>query len=448
MSLSHKVVWNEGMFLSPHNFQGWERYLRSESNARLKALNIFDWGLTDLAINETEIANGNFSLLKCEGIMPDGLPFSIPEPDPAPETRVIGEHFSHVAEKLEVFLGLPVERADAPNCRLESDTGGRETRFTSDFVSINDENTGENKREIRIARTNFKILFAGELLDDYTCIKIAELERSPGGTFKLRQNFIPSSLYIGSSKRIMAILRELLDLLSGKSSSLSQKLGQKSATQYEFHARDLNDFGYLITMNSYFPLFSHYYHQARIHPETLYRTMAELAGALSTFHTEITARDIPPYNHTEITGTLERLEQLIKRLLPQDGGDCVTIPLRKTSESRLEGDIPPDLLAISQFFLAATAAVAEGQLPNLLPRMIKIAASDKIDAIVRLALPGLQFNYTGRPHPAIPVKVGWDYFKLTTEGERWDEVTRSKRIAIHLPAGIPGVQLELLAVKG
>lgn len=448
MSRFPKVIWNEGMFLSPHNFHGWEHYLKDEIDARFKALSLFDWGFIEIVTNNDDITGGSFSLISCKGIMPDGLPFEIPETDNTPETRAIGEHFSHSAKKLDVYLGIPVERKDAANCRPIGERSGRETRYLSDFISINDENTGENKREIPIGRKNFKILFAGELIDDYTCIKIAELNLNDAGLYEIREDYIPPCLYLSSSKRLMTIVRSLLDKLSGQSSTLSQQISQKSATQYEFHARDLTNFGLLSSINSFIPILSHFYQQAKVHPELLYRVLAQFAGALTTFSTEITARDIPSYSHTDLERTFGTLEQLINQLLGITGpAKCIQVPLRKMSESLVQGEIIEDLLERAQFFLAASANVPQAQLQNMLPQVVKIGPPDKIDYLIKMALRGITISHTGRPHPDIPIKVGYEYFKLDNTGDLWDQIRKLKAIAIYFPAGIPGLKLDLLAVK-
>ena len=449
MSRFQKVVWNEGMFLSPHHFQGWEHYLRDEQNARFRSLRLLNWGITEINIDKEELAGGSFSLLRCVGVMPDGLVIDIPESDRIPESRIIGEQFSHQAEKLDVFLGIPVERTDAPNYQLDEDTGfsSRETRYNSEFISINDENTGENKKDIRIGRANFKILFSGESLDNYVCLKIAELGRNATGLLELRENFILSCLYISASKRIMAILRSLLDKLSGLSVSLSQQLNQKSATQYEFHARDLETFGRLSTINSYIPVFSHYYHNAKIHPEGLYLAMVQFAGALTIFNTEVNPRDITLYSHNDLAATFNSLEQTIIKLIGGGGtSNCIPIPLQKISESIFEGEIPSELLETAQFIFAISSNIPENQIQNMLPQVIKISSPEQIDFLIQRALKGLNIVYMSRPHPAISVKVNHVYFKVDNTGDLWEGIKKTKKIAISLPAGNPIQSIELFAV--
>ena len=82
-----KVLWSEGMFLTPHHFQQWDRYYDRLLQVRMRSIQALDWGVCDLKINEDGVANGQFALAKCAAVMPDGLAVDIPDLDPLPETN-------------------------------------------------------------------------------------------------------------------------------------------------------------------------------------------------------------------------------------------------------------------------------------------------------------------------------------------------------------------------
>src|SRR5262245_63424291 len=89
MSRYRKVVWNEGMLLTPHHFQQWDNYYEELLSSRLASLVSYEWGVLDLQINRESIANGFFDLIRCSAVMPDGMLVNIPQTDPAPEPRPI-----------------------------------------------------------------------------------------------------------------------------------------------------------------------------------------------------------------------------------------------------------------------------------------------------------------------------------------------------------------------
>src|SRR5262249_3821012 len=171
MSRDRKILWSEGMFLAPHHFQQWDNYCEDSLNSRLNSLVSFGWGLTDLQINREGLANGQFTLLSCKGVLPDGAPLSIPESDEAPATRAIEGHFAPAVETLDVHLAVPAKRIGGANVRSDGGAGLHPTRYRSDLIRVADEVTGENEREIAIARKNVAILFGDESLADYEYVK-------------------------------------------------------------------------------------------------------------------------------------------------------------------------------------------------------------------------------------------------------------------------------------
>ena len=47
----HKIVWSEGMLLTPHHFQHWDRYYDATLMERFQALSPFGWGVGELDID-------------------------------------------------------------------------------------------------------------------------------------------------------------------------------------------------------------------------------------------------------------------------------------------------------------------------------------------------------------------------------------------------------------
>ena len=93
MDLQQKVLWNEGLFLTPHHFQQWDRHLEAELWHRLRAIQPLSYGFTDLKIDEDALAVGDLVVNRCGGVMQDGLPFSAPDVDQVPPTRQLSGIF-------------------------------------------------------------------------------------------------------------------------------------------------------------------------------------------------------------------------------------------------------------------------------------------------------------------------------------------------------------------
>ena len=115
MSKYRKIVWNEGMLLTPHHFQQWDNYYEELVNSRVRSVLPFEYGILDLQINREAIANGNFQVINCHVVLPDGLLINVPDTEAVPDLRPVGDHFSPEAEKLGVHLAIPAKKfGEAP----------------------------------------------------------------------------------------------------------------------------------------------------------------------------------------------------------------------------------------------------------------------------------------------------------------------------------------------
>jgi type VI secretion system protein ImpJ len=170
-----KVVWFEGMKLDPHHFQQADRYNQYYVNNRIKQINPNYWGFSEIQTDEAALAGGSFGLIKCSGIMPDGLPFEMPENESLPVIRTFEEFFPAASEKLEVHLAIPVENISGNNCKINGSAGSNNSRFTLQNIDLLDYNTGTNLRSIGIVKPNFQLKFSGESLDDYSSLKLGEV---------------------------------------------------------------------------------------------------------------------------------------------------------------------------------------------------------------------------------------------------------------------------------
>jgi type VI secretion system protein ImpJ len=445
MDKAQKVVWSEGMFLTPHHFQQWDRYQDMLLSERLRSLTPFGWGVTKLDIDTDGLANGNVALLSLHGVMPDGLVVKIPDRDPSPETRSLGNLFPPTLDHLDVLLGIPAENPGAANLRLDAAAGSRPTRYVADYTKVPDENTGENVREITVAQKNLKIFFSGEDTADHVTLKLAELVRTAGGTIVLRETYIPPCLSVSASSYLMRMARSLLEVLSAKSSSLT---GVRRGAA-ESGTADVIKFSLLHTVNSYIPLMAHICQVGAVHPEHLFLTMSRLAGELTTFSPDYHSKDLPQYHHADLSKTFKDLEQKIRSVVESvTPTQYISIPLVTSRENIWSGRVSDERLFVtSRFYLVAAGDLPEEQIQELIPRRIKVGSINEMDLIVSTAMPGVRLYHTPRPPTSIPVKAGHHYFRLENQGEFWDSICRSHTVGFYVPTDLKGLRFELLAVK-
>jgi type VI secretion system protein ImpJ len=459
MSRYRRVVWNEGMLLTPHHFQQSDNYHEELLNSRLSSLVPYEWGLLELQINRDAVANGFFEVMSVAGVMPDGLYVSLPQMGAAPDARAVEGHFPPAAGSLDVHLAVPARRFGAANFQENGGEPGPHVRYLQDAARAVDETTGENEQQLAFARGNFKILFADELRDGYSSIKIAELERTATGQLTLSETYVPPVINVGASPWLGNLLRQLVELLIAKSRSMGERRRQGASGRVSFTADDTTVFWLLHTVNSAIPTMAHLFRTRIVHPERLYREMAALAGGLMTFSIDRHPKDLVRYDHADLYGTFRQLDIEIRELLNQGVPErCVPIPLEKTRESLYVGRVNDErLLKEAEFVLGVSAKIPEDRLIQRVPVIIKIADRDGIDTVINNALQGVVLKHASPAPGPVPARAGMHYFRLDRNAQDvaltrfWDRIVAVKTLAVYVPHGVPDefpdVKLEMYAIK-
>ncbi|NNE66501.1 MAG: type VI secretion system baseplate subunit TssK [Pyrinomonadaceae bacterium] len=450
MSKYRKIVWNEGMLLTPHHFQQWDNYHEELLNSRIRSVAPFQYGVLDLQVNREAINNGDFQVTNCHAILPDGLLVNVPDGGGVPDLRPIGDHFHPEAEKLGVHLAIPAKRIGEANFQASGAKPGKNLRFLQEGALVKDETSGTNEQPVAYAKSNLRIIFDDELRDGFTSLKIAELERTPTGQLKISEDFIPPLLRSSSSVWLVNMLRQLVEILITKSNSLGEQRRQKNASLADFTTSEVAVFWLLHTINSSIPVMGHYFRSPLLHPEQLYLEMAKVVGQLLTFTIEESPKDIVKYDHDDLYGTFSKLSAQLRDLLETViPSRCVPIPLEKTRETLYVGRIDDErLFKDAAFYLAVKSKMGESKLIDTVPRVAKVGSRDVIDTIIGSALPGVVLNHASPPPAPIPTRIGFQYFSLDTIGPYWDGIKGSKVISIYVPDELPDEEVELYAVKG
>ncbi len=440
------VLWTKGVLLSPQHFQTQDRFLADLLEFQLSALAFCPWGFQRLEIDREALASGSFGLAAAAGILPDGLLFDIPSSEDAPPPKPFESAFAPDQQWLDVYLGIPEYRYGGHN--VSGINRDRDARYRADELLRRDETTGQAERPIQVARRNFRLLFGGESLEGTSALRIARVTRSPTGDYQLDPRFVPPLVDITASDHLMAIARRLLEILSAKSATLAAGRRQKNQSLAEFGIADVASFWLLYSINSVLPELRHIYETRRGHPAELYNAMLGLAGALTTFSGTIHARDLPSYEHDNLTASFTRLDEQLRELLETVvPATTVSLPMTLVQPSVYAAALDQEkYLAAPQIYLAITVEGRGTEVPTRVPSLVKVSAAGQLDTLIRQALPGILLTYVPNPPSAVSVKLNHHYFLLQKTGPEWDQVARARNIAAYVPAEFPGPQLELVIV--
>ena len=440
------VLWTKGVLLSPQHFQTQDRYLEDLLEFHLSALSFAPWGFQRLEIDREALAAGSFALSDASGIMPDGLLFDMPASEGPPPPKPLEGAFGPDQRTLDVYLGIPEYRYGGRNISgLHLD---RDARYRAEELLRRDEITGQAERPIQVARSNFRILFGGESLEGTTAMRVARVTRTDAGALQLDARFIPPLIDIQASDYVMSIGRRLVEILSAKSSALAGTRRQKNQSLAEFGIADVATFWLLYTINSYFPELRHIYETRRGHPSELYRAMLRIAGALTTFSATIHPRDLPSYEHDNLSVCFSRLDEQVRELLETVvPATTVSLPMKLVGPSVYAAALDQDrYLAAPQIFLAMSVDGRSADLPTRAPHLLKLAAAGQLDTLIRQALPGVSLTFVPNPPSTVPVRLNYAYFLLQRSGPEWEGITRARNVAAYVPAEFVNPQLELVVV--
>lgn len=444
------------MFLSPQHFQIQDQHIEDLIQFRFGASNFANYGVTDLTLDAEAVANGILKITTARGFLPDGESFDMPNSDELPPSRQFAQQWPTGTETLDVYLALPERRENAKNVTLPGQqaasgfagSGFNDTRYSSEVRMVPDDSQGADEKPVQIGKKGFRLLFGTEFRDGYSCLRIARLEHSATGVPQLQSSFIAPCLDINSSEYLMSLLRRQVEILLTKSSTLSGPRRERGKAAAGFSAAETDKFWLLHTVNSYLPELRHIYKTRHGHPENAYTAMLRLAGALSTFSLEAGPGDLPDYDHENLGSCFTlldgRVRDLMETVLPSK---FRTIPLTLTDRSLWTGTVDDDnLFKNSQFYLAVSASMGAGDIINRVPQLVKMAAPDDLDRLVRFAIGGLPLRHVQVVPSAIPVKLENQYFQINQSGPLWDKVMLSRRIGAHAPGEITDPKMEVVVV--
>jgi type VI secretion system protein ImpJ len=440
------VLWTKGVLLSPQHFQTQDRFLEDLLQFRLSALAFAPWGFQRLEIDREALAAGTFALSSATGILPDGLPFDMPASEASPLPKPLEGAFGPDQDALDVYLGIPEYRYGGHN--VSGMSRERDARYRAEELLRRDETTGQAERPIQVARRNFRILFAGESLEGTSALRIARVRRSPSGEYQLDPHFVPPLIDIAGSDYVMSIARRLVEILSAKSTGLAGTRRQKNLSLAEFGIADVASFWLLYTINSALPGLRHIYEDRRGHPSELYRAMLALTGALTTFSDSVHPRDLPSYEHDNLSACLTRLDAQLRDLLETVvPATTVSLPMKLVRPSVYAAALDQDkYLAAPQIFLAISVEGRATDVPGRAPHLVKVSAAGQLDTLIRQALPGVTLTYAPNPPSSVAVKLNYHYFLLQKSGPDWDGIGRARNVAAYVPAEFANPQLELVIV--
>ncbi len=438
-----RVVWSEGMFLRPQHFQQAERHREYATHLRALGGEGHFWGFSSLALDTASLAIGKVAIARASGVLPDGTPFSFPDPHQPPKAIDISE----TLKGKRILLCLPVYRTGSEEVSFEDDVRSL-ARYSVDEEDAADQNSvGGEPAPIQIAHLRLRLLAEDEVPEGWMTIGVCHVtERRNDLSVALGDTFIPTLVMAHESAVLSGFLRELAGLLRHRGEALAARLSSPG----KGGVSEIADFLMLQLVNRYEPLITHLSQLRTLHPERLFAELLALAGDFTTF-TRDSRRpgDYPSYNHDDLAACFTPLMQDLRRSLSmvlEQNAFQIEL-LERAYGVRVAVIADKELIKSAVFVLAVSSDSPGEQVRKLFPTQVKIGPVEKIRDLVNLHLPGVGL----RPLPVaprqIPYHAGNNYFELDTSSEFWRGLERSGGLAMHIAGDWPGLKLEFWAIR-
>lgn len=448
MEQLQRVLWHEGMFLTPNQFQQWDRVADWQSRFCLQVAQPLAAGYIRLAVDREGLSQGTFALTAVAGILGDGTPFSCPEADALPAARAIAERFTAGRERLMVHLALPLVRSGGPSFPDPDRVASEPLRYRRIEANVPDAVYGGAEREITVAAKDLRLVFDDEPRDGLTTLPLAVLVRTAAGGFALDDSFIPPCTAIGASPALAQMLKRTFDIACARMGELAGQRRNRGQGLVEFSSSETGTLLQLFALNGAVPALAHLLAHPTSHPRELHVELARLTGQLTTLAAEGSSRDLPPYRHLDQTASFGALEARLRDLLQtQVVMRYVPLPMTRGAGGIHVARLPEAVLEGHRYVLALQTGAAQDKVATQTAGKAKVASQGRVPMLIAQSIKGMSITYLSVPPAEIPAQAGTSYFEVVRGGDEWTQVIETRTLAVHLPPDYTELKIELMAVK-
>jgi len=446
MKFLSRVVWSEGMYLSPHHFQTQSRYFEDSMSFVASSLWREPWGLLHAELDAKAIRNGTATVLHASGIFPDGLAFELPNSDPPPPIRNLLEVFPSTDAVLPIYLAVPVRKDNGFDCDLG--TAADSIRFSRMQRMLRDETNGIDEREIELGQKNIRLVTEAELTPELLSIPIAHILRDGRGHLVCDEEFIPPCLRLSACEPLLLLVRRLIDAIGEKSAIIARSARRHGRFEAGTGALDVANYWFLHALHNALPPLQHLATTTHAHPEDVYVELSRLAGALCTFAVDSDPRQLPAYDHRNPGPAFRALDAHIRKHLE------IVVPSNTISftfqpaEPYIHGaDVTDErCLRRSRWVFGIRSDLGESDLLKLVPRLVKVCSLKFVPELVKRALPGMTLTHLPVPPTAIRAEADMQYFAVDTAGPCWEHILQTRKVGVYIPGEISRPEFDLTVI--
>ena len=443
--LLERPLWAEGVLLGQQHFQCWDRYQEISQARRVAAATPFAYGLLQRQLDEEALAEGVLRLRRCEAVLPDGRLLAFDE-----------------AVDPEVVLDLPQGLPEGGTVHVALTRGDRargvpgypeppgHVAWQPRQEAVGDAHDPERQRDVLLASPVLALTPEPPPEGTVASLPLARLERVDEHGYRLCRDYVPTVARIDAAEGALGVLSRSRSRIVARVAQLRHEQGATGGLS-TLGAGEVTRFLLLQVLEPAAVTLRGLEANPGSHPWLLYDALARLGASLAPLAAASgTPAEIPPYDHDSLDTVLRAVEARVAEALaaamPRDVR-AVTLT-RESAAVRVAEDIQGVLADGCTLYLAAACASSEAQGEvRLLPQRLRAGARSELERLVAAGLPGITVTHLQHPPGQLPVKSGYEYFRLEPSGIHWRRAREEGSLALYLPAELSWIQLEMVALQ-
>lgn len=444
MKASRKVIWTEGLLLGQQHFQQWDRLNEEATHHRQRSMSPLGWGIGRFEHDEGALEHGQFQVKALQGVFQDGRLLAF---DSTEDGALTCNLPSPARDPVVVSVAMPANR-EAAGIAGYGSPGGRQVAWQVDYADVPDEYDASRLREVALGRANLSLMTDLESDEAYVHMPIARLIPTGDGVYQTDDAFVPPSLFLSSSSRLLGLAERMLEITTVRSRALAELRPTREPQGREGYGRDPVEAVVLSALGRLQTQLNHFLAMGRVHPERLYESLSEVCAQIQVHVSDEPFWVPPPYSHSEPAPAFDQLETRLREMIDAAmPAPRAALSLERTAESRYEArGLEEALSAGGHLFLAVRMDAADPAWVTPFTRQAKVAPASRLEFLVSSALPGVPLIYDAHPPSNLAIKAGYEYFRIDTRGDVWTEVEEQNSLAIFVPAPYRDAQFELVRV--
>ncbi|ASI96964.1 type VI secretion system baseplate subunit TssK [Vibrio parahaemolyticus] len=436
---NNKVVWSEGMFLSPQHFQQQERYVEHFTREFAGQISPNAYGLTSLELDRSMLNIGKVSVRRAKGIFPDGTPFEI-------EQALVLDVPKNTSHK-KVYLALPVSRPGT----IDVGEDARLRHSSQEHPVYDTSREHSDPVQLELATLNIQLRLEGDELKDFVLISVAEIsEHKSEGVVVLNQAFVPQCLQFAVSSYLTDNVADLFAQVQYRSRAIHTRLqAESSSKSYQSLMRD---YLWLQVLGAWMPKLEQWNLDGSLLTRHLYLECVSMAGQMQGLEGKM-PKSFPAWNQDALYSIFSTVFSELLVLLREvqiDNVSTLNWDKQLFVSRRLLRTLVDDRSLYNQgrFVLAVSSSIGATRLSEEFPRAAKLAGNSDIAGLVRNALSGVPLRHL--PYAPSELKSLNDaaYFEIDTKSELWQAlIKRDEAIALHIDERIDDIHVDFHVIR-